>query len=318
MGSATGWPSRADPPTGVIVGSVRSGRIWPVSRRTGDLAGAGSARRAWAGRGRHPVGVGSRGVDDRQRDGCRRRWSARRAERAVPRSDRWRAEAGVASGRGAAARHALRAVAAAAGPRRAQEAGVAPVRRRGRRAPLGAAPMHVPTSRRATRGGLGARSGAAPDALRGRAAMRSADGVVRPPGPRARRRRCSRRVPTAGRGRPGGGRRVGAPFGAARWRPRAGGRQAPRVLVDRQLGGGQPHAEQRAAARRVVDPHLPVVRRHHLGDDRQPQAGAAVGAGTGVVEAHEALEDPDPVGGGHAGPVVGDVERRLIAARARA
>ena len=86
-----------------------------------------------------------------------------------------------------------------------------------------------------------------------------------------------------------------------------------RRLLGRQLGRGQPHAEQRAAAGVLLDPHLPVVRRHDLGDDGQAEAGAAVGAGAGVVEPHEPLEDPAAVVGGDAGTVVGDVEGRLVA-----
>ena len=93
----------------------------------------------------------------------------------------------------------------------------------------------------------------------------------------------------------------------------AGGIRQLGVVLGRELGRGQPHAEQRAAAGVLLDPHLPVVRRHDLGDDGQAEAGAAVGAGAGVVEPHEPLEDPAAVVGGDAGTVVGDVEGRLVA-----
>ena len=118
-----------------------------------------------------------------------------------------------------------------------------------------------------------------------------------------------------GGGRPCGRRcRSGRSGDAPWWVAAAGGiGQLGVVLVDRQLGRGQPHAEQRAAAGVLLDPHLPVVRRHDLGDDGQAEAGAAVGAGAGVVEPHEPLEDPVAVVGGHAGTVVGDVEGRLVA-----
>ena len=45
-----------------------------------------------------------------------------------------------------------------------------------------------------------------------------------------------------------------------------------------------------------------------LGHDRQAEAAAAVIAGTGVVQAHEPLEHPLPVGLGDAGAVVVDQE----------
>ena len=47
--------------------------------------------------------------------------------------------------------------------------------------------------------------------------------------------------------------------------------------------------------------------------DRQPESGSTVRATATVVETDEPLEDPIPIRGGHAGPVVGHRDQHVSA-----
>ena len=73
------------------------------------------------------------------------------------------------------------------------------------------------------------------------------------------------------------------------------------------------HQHEASPARADLDVEAAAVRRADLAGDRQPQAGAATGAGAALVQTHEAFEDPFAVGLGDARSVVLDLDRDVVA-----
>src|SRR5919201_3526371 len=92
-------------------------------------------------------------------------------------------------------------------------------------------------------------------------------------------------------------------------RPRSGPQPLAGVAVGHRrlrLGDGQDHRERRALADRAGHVDGPAVQVDVLQRDRQPQPGAAEGAGPVRVGAVEPLEDVGHVLGGNALPLVLD------------
>ena len=81
--------------------------------------------------------------------------------------------------------------------------------------------------------------------------------------------------------------------------------------------GGQPQGERRAGPSLAPHGDLAAVVGGDVLDDRQAEPGAAGGAGTGRVDAVEALEDALQVLVGDADALVGDARSRRVAAAGR-